>query len=58
MTIVTVVCVTTRCCCPRCQAKYLTCEISDFTPCKHAQSNILRIKYADKTYYSGLGIRV
>jgi len=23
----------------RCQAKFLTCEISDFTPCAHAQSN-------------------
>jgi len=26
-------------------------EISDFTPCTHAQSTILHIKYADKTYY-------
>jgi len=25
-------------------------EISDFTPCTHAQSDILRIKYAEKTY--------
>jgi len=24
-------------------------EISDFTPCVHAQSNILHIKYAEKT---------
>jgi len=24
-------------------------EISDFTPCVHAHSNILRIKYAEKT---------
>jgi len=24
-------------------------EISDFTPCAHAQSNILDIKYAEKT---------
>jgi len=24
-------------------------EISDFTPCAHAQSNILHIKYAEKT---------
>jgi len=29
----------------------LSSEISDFTPCTHAQSNILHIKYADKTYY-------
>jgi len=34
-----------------CQAKFLTCEISDFTPCTHAQSNILHAKYADKTDY-------
>ena len=33
----------------RCQAKFLTCEISDFTPCAHAQSDILHIKYAEKT---------
>jgi len=26
-------------------------EISDFTPCTHAQSNILQTKYADKTHY-------
>jgi len=32
-----------------CQAKLLTCKISDFTQCAHAQSNILHIKYADKT---------
>jgi len=25
-------------------------EISDFTPCVHAQSDILHIKYAEKTY--------
>jgi len=24
-------------------------EISDFTPCMHAQSNLLYIKYAEKT---------
>jgi len=24
-------------------------EISDFTPCAHAQSNIIHIKYAEKT---------
>jgi len=35
----------------RCQAKFLTCEISDFVPCTHAQSNILHTKYADKTAY-------
>jgi len=33
----------------RCQAKFLTCEISDFTPCEYAYSNILHIKYAEKT---------
>jgi len=33
----------------RCQAKFLTCEISDLMPCAHAQSNILHIKYAEKT---------
>jgi len=33
-------------------------EISDFTPCTHEQSNILHIKYAEKTYDLGLGIRV
>jgi len=26
-------------------------EISDFTPCTHAQSNVLHTKYADKTDY-------
>jgi len=26
-------------------------EISDFTPCTHAQSDILHTKYAHKTYY-------
>jgi len=26
-------------------------EISDFTPCTHAQSNILHTKHADKTDY-------
>jgi len=31
----------------RCQAKFLTCEISDFTPCTHAQSNILHTKYVE-----------
>ena len=33
-------------------------EISDFTPCTHAQTDILHDKYADKTDYQGLGIRV
>ena len=42
----------------QCQAKFLTCEISDFTPCTHAQSNIVHTKYADKTDYQGLGICV
>jgi len=36
--------------CLWCQAKFLTCEISDFMPCAHAQSDILHIKYAEKTY--------
>jgi len=31
--------------------KFLTCEISDFTPYAHAQNNILHIKYAEKTHY-------
>jgi len=42
----------------QCQAKFLTCEISDFTPNAHAQSNILHIKYAKKFDDWGLGIRV
>jgi len=42
----------------RCQVKFLTCEISDFTPSAHAQSNILHIKYAKKFDDWGLGIRV
>jgi len=33
------------------QAKFLTCESSDFTPCTHAQSNILHTKYDEKTDY-------
>jgi len=33
-------------------------EISDFTPCTHVPSNILHIKYAEKTDDYGLGIRV
>ena len=33
----------------RYEAKFLTCEISDFTPYAHAQSNIQHIKYAEKT---------
>jgi len=35
----------------RWHAKFLTCEISDFTPCPHVQSKILHTKYADKTDY-------
>jgi len=30
-------------------------EISDLTPCAHAQSNILHFKYAEKTDDQGLG---
>ena len=33
----------------RCQAKFLTCEISDFTPSAHAHSNTICIKYTEKT---------
>jgi len=33
----------------RCQAKFLTYEMSDLTPCALAQSNILHIKYAAKS---------
>jgi len=33
----------------QCQAKFQTCEISDYTPFAHAQSNILHIKYNQKT---------
>ena len=40
------------------QAKILTCDISDFTPCTHAQGNILQTKYAEKTDFGGLTIRV
>jgi len=32
-----------------CQAKFLTCKISDFTPYAHAQSSVQRINYAEKT---------
>ena len=49
-----------RCSCvgPRGYAKFLTCEISEFTPCKHVQrTNILYIKFAEKTDDKGLGIR-
>jgi len=31
--------------------KFRKSEISDITPCTHAQSNILHAKYADKTDY-------
>jgi len=41
-----------------CQAKFLSCEISDFTPCTHAQSDIVHTKYADKTDFLDLGIGV
>jgi len=33
----------------RCQGKFLTCQISDFTPCAHPQNNILHVKYAQKS---------
>jgi len=33
-------------------------KISHFTPCTHAQSNIIHIKYAEKSADVGLGIRV
>jgi len=33
-------------------------EISNFTPCDHAQSNIQHIKYAEKTDDLGLGFGV
>jgi len=33
-------------------------EISDITPCSHAQSNILHTKCADKTDFLALEIRV
>jgi len=42
--------------CFRCQTKFLTCEISDFTPC--AQSDILHIKYAEKIDDYGSGFSV
>jgi len=32
-------------------ARPVSSEISDFTRCTHAQSNILHAKYADKTDY-------
>ena len=32
-----------------CQAKFLTYEIIDFTPSAHAQSDVLHLKYAEKT---------
>jgi len=35
----------------------MSSEISDFTPCTHAQSNILPIKYPKKTDDLGLGNR-
>jgi len=45
----------------RCQAKFMSCEISDFMPCEHAQiaqSNILHITYAKKIDDWALGFRV
>jgi len=33
-------------------------EISDFTPCAHAQNDILHVKYADKTDDQGSGFSV
>ena len=42
----------------RCQAKFLTCEISDFMPCAHARSHILHIKYVEKTDDQGSGFSV
>jgi len=33
-------------------------EISDFTPCAHAQSGISHIKYAEKTDDKGSGLSV
>jgi len=43
----------------RCQAKFLTCEMSDFTPCAHAQSNILRVflRKILGTWYGPVGTR-
>jgi len=38
--------------------KLLTCEIPDFTPCAHAQRNILHIKYAENTNDWDLGFTV
>jgi len=32
-------------------ARAVSSEISDFTSCTHAQSNILHTKYVDKTDY-------
>ena len=34
-----------------CNLDLVSSEISDFTPCTHAQSNVLQTKYADKTDY-------
>ena len=42
----------------RCEAKFLTCKISDFTPCAHAQTNVLHIKYADKIDDRGIALGV
>jgi len=37
----------------RCQAKFLTFEISDFTP-SHARSNIIHIKYYECNVICGV----
>jgi len=42
----------------RCQAKFLTCENSDFTPCAYAQINILHITCAQKADNYSLGFGV
>jgi len=41
-----------------CEAKFLTSEIYDFTPCAHAQSDIRYIKYAEKTHDKCSGFSV
>jgi len=45
----------------RCQSKFLTCEISDFTPCTHAQSNILlqplRWRYVESVIHHERDVR-
>ena len=41
----------------RCQAKFLTCEISDFTAYAHAQSNILHILWRTQKISEGAKFR-